>query len=123
MLDEDWTFSPATAKAKEKARIQLGTSGGGNHFVEWGELHLSEPDLGLAAGSYLALLSHSGSRGAGEEIASHYSKLAASLRPLPRPVQHLAWLPLDSAEGQEYWQAMQLMGRYAAANHRCIHEN
>ena len=34
---------------------------------------------------------------------------------------HLAWLDLDSENGREYWQAMQLMGRYAAANHELIH--
>ena len=42
---------------------QLGTSGTGNHFVEWGSFHLTEPMFGLEPGVYLALLSHSGSRG------------------------------------------------------------
>jgi len=36
---------------------------------------------------------------------------------------HLAWLDMDSAEGQEYWLAMELMGRYAAANHKLIHHH
>jgi tRNA-splicing ligase RtcB len=36
---------------------------------------------------------------------------------------HLAWLDLDSEAGQEYWQAMTLMGRYAAANHALIHRH
>jgi tRNA-splicing ligase RtcB len=40
---------------------------------------------------------------------------------LPRPMQHLGWLDLASHEGQEYWAAMELMGKYAAANHGCIH--
>ena len=40
-----------------------------------------QPDLGLEAGRYLALLSHSGSRGAGAQVASHYSKLARDLHP------------------------------------------
>ena len=79
-------------------------------------------DLGLEAGTYLALLSHSGSRGTGNLIASHYSKLAARLHPeLPDELMHLAWLDLDGAEGQEYWAAMELMGRYAAASHELIH--
>jgi len=38
-------------------------------------------------------------------------------------LQHLAWLALDSQEGQEYWAAMQLMGKYAAANHELIHRH
>ena len=40
---------------------------------------------------------------------------------LPKALRHLAWLDLETAEGQEYWAAMQLMGRYAAANHELIH--
>ncbi len=48
-------------------------------------LDLPQPDLGLEAGRYLALLSHSGSRGSGAQVASHYSKLARDLHPeLPR---------------------------------------
>lgn len=79
--------------------------------------------MGLSRGSYLALLSHSGSRGSGAEVASHYSKLARRLHPeLPRDLAELAWLGLDTDEGQEYWAAMELMGRYAAANHALIHQ-
>jgi tRNA-splicing ligase RtcB len=37
-------------------------------------------------------------------------------------LKHLAWLSLDEADGAEYWQAMNLMGRYAAANHALIHK-
>ena len=55
-------------------------------------------------------------------VANHYSKLAMELHPeLPKELKHLAWLDLKSEEGQEYWEAMNLMGRYAAANHDCIH--
>jgi tRNA-splicing ligase RtcB (3'-phosphate/5'-hydroxy nucleic acid ligase) len=87
-------------------------------------LTLDAPDLGLAAGTYLSLLSHSGSRGTGAAVASHYSRLAMSRHPeLPRELKHLAWLDLDAAEGQEYWAAMELMGRYAAANHALIHRH
>ena len=70
------------------------------------------------------MLSHSGSRGAGEAVADYYSALAQSLHPeLPAELRHLAWLELDTKPGQEYWQAMQLMGRYAAANHELIHRH
>ena len=124
VLEEDWSFSKLLSELKDKAWSQLGTSGSGNHFVEFGTLVLEEDDLGLEAGVYLALLSHSGSRGTGAEIASHYSKLARSLRPeLPRELAHLAWLDLDTGAGQEYWQAMELMGKYASANHELIHRH
>jgi tRNA-splicing ligase RtcB len=41
---------------------------------------------------------------------------------LPQGVKHLAWFALDSAQGQEYWHAMQLAGLFASANHHVIHE-
>ena len=57
-------------------------------------------------------------------VASHYSRLAMSLRPeLSREQRHLAWLDLDTEPGQEYWAAMELMGHYAEANHACIHRH
>ncbi len=127
VLDDDWTVSPVTRRLKDRAWSQLGTSGSGNHFVEYGTLEISERgslSLGVPAGEYLALLSHSGSRGAGANVASHYSKLAMELHPeLPKQLRHLAWLDLSTEAGQEYWQAMQLMGRYAEANHACIHHH
>ncbi len=122
VMDLDWSVTRLTGHLKEKARNQLGTSGSGNHFVEYGVLRLNQPDLGLDAGEYVALLSHSGSRGSGAEVAAHYSRLAKELHPeLPAELQNLAWLDLDSEEGQEYWAAMELMGHYAAANHAVIH--
>jgi tRNA-splicing ligase RtcB len=123
VLDEDWTVSPITRDLKDKAWSQLGTSGSGNHFVEFGTLTLEKDDLGLKAGVYLALLSHSGSRGAGAAVCDYYSKMAMRRRPeLPRELTHLAWLDLDSPEGREYWNAMELMGKYASANHNIIHK-
>jgi tRNA-splicing ligase RtcB (3'-phosphate/5'-hydroxy nucleic acid ligase) len=122
VLDEDWRVLDVTWKCRDKARNQLGSSGGGNHFAEFGELTLEESQLGLPPGRYLALLTHSGSRGTGMAVANHYSKLAMDLHPeLPKELRHLAWLDLDSEAGQEYWEGMSLMGRYAAANHDCIH--
>lgn len=124
IMDEDWGITTVTRKLHGKARRQLGTSGSGNHFVEFGALTLEEADLGLPAGNYLALLSHSGSRGPGNQVAGHYSCLAQDLHPeLPRELRHLAWLDLDSEPGAEYWAAMQLMGRFAAANHQLIHHS
>ena len=124
VLDEDWSVSPVTAKNKERAWAQLGTSGSGNHFVEFGQLTVEDPLCGLPKGAYVALLSHSGSRGTGAAVCEHYSKLASKLHPdLPRELSRLAWLSLDTAEGQEYWAAMELMGKYAAANHALIHRH
>lgn len=128
VLDEDWDISPVTNANKDLAWSQLGSSGSGNHFVEFGELHCETAvtigNVALDKGIYLALLSHSGSRGTGEKVADYYSKRAMELHPeLPREVQHLAWFSLDSGYGQEYWAAMHLMGKYSAATHEVIHHH
>ncbi len=124
VLDESWAVSPVTAANRDKAWAQLGTSGSGNHFVEFGAFRVDHDDLGIPAGSYLALLSHSGSRGTGASVAAYYSKLAMGRHPeLSKELKHLAWLDLDTQEGREYWAAMELMGKYAAANHACIHRH
>jgi len=144
VLDEDWSITQVTQRVFEKARTQLGSSGSGNHFVEFGILTVSAPTktsdtarepsssaagldgtefaFNLQPGSYLALLSHSGSRGAGATVADFYSRLAMDKHPeLPAELRRLAWLDLSTSEGQEYWHAMNLMGKYASANHALIH--
>jgi tRNA-splicing ligase RtcB len=123
-MDADWHICRITRQNKNKARRQLGTSGSGNHFVEFGVVTVAAPvpELDLVPGQYVALLSHSGSRGTGASICSTYSAIAR--KRLPRQWEHLgrlAWLEMGSDAGQEYWAAMNLMGDYAAANHDVIH--
>jgi tRNA-splicing ligase RtcB (3'-phosphate/5'-hydroxy nucleic acid ligase) len=120
--DEAWYATRQLKTLKDTAMNQLGTSGTGNHFVEWGSFRLHEPMFGLKAGEYLALLSHSGSRGVGAKIADRFSKLAMEKHPdIDKSVRHLSWLTLDSEDGQEYWLSMELAGRFASANHYIIH--
>jgi tRNA-splicing ligase RtcB (3'-phosphate/5'-hydroxy nucleic acid ligase) len=128
--DPTWEATPFLKGLKDTGRAQLGTSGSGNHFVEWGVFealgvaeepwaeHAFEPGR-----EYLALLSHSGSRGVGFKIANRYSKMAKAKHPkLEKSVADLAWLDLDGEEGEEYWVGMQLAGRFASANHAVIHD-
>jgi tRNA-splicing ligase RtcB len=126
VMDEDWTVTAVTREMKDRARIQLGTSGSGNHFVEWGVVTLPADDLGLKAGKYVALLSHSGSRGPGAQTCRRYTDIARKMAPAKikddQQLRHLCWLDMDTQEGQEYWLAMNLMGRFASANHHVIHE-
>ncbi len=114
---------PLLKRLKIKAFKQLGTSGGGNHFVEFGVVSITDEDnqWQLKAGDYIGVLSHSGSRGLGANIAKHYTYLASKQCPLPKNVQHLAWLDLNTHDGQEYWLAMNLAGDYAKACHDDIH--
>ena len=124
VMDQDWGVTRLTGGLKDLAWTQLGSSGSGNHFVEWGVVTLPGAELGLEPGRYLALLSHSGSRGAGSKVCQHYSTIA--MNKLPKRYQEfgrLAWLDLDDEAGAEYWAAMNLMGDYAAANHAVIHRN
>lgn len=124
VMDEDWTVSPVTQRLRDKAWSQLGTSGSGNHFVEFGAFVVENDDLDLPPGEYLALLTHSGSRGTGAQVCDFYSRRALARHPhLPKELKRLAWLSLDEADGQEYWAAMNLMGHYAAANHAVIHKH
>jgi tRNA-splicing ligase RtcB len=107
-----------------KAWFQLGSSGTGNHFVEFGEVELYENNVfKLPEGKYLGLLSHSGSRGMGAAIASYYTKIARDTCKLPPSFQSLAWLNLNEDAGREYWMSMNLAGDYAKACHEVIHQN
>ncbi|TRX66387.1 RtcB family protein [Carboxylicivirga sp. M1479] len=107
---------------KGKAQNQLGSSGSGNHFVEFGTVELPGNNaFNLKEGQYVGVLSHSGSRGIGAAIAGHYTKLAKQTCLLPTGAQHLAWLDLACEVGQEYWLAMNLAGDYAKACHDVIH--
>ncbi len=107
-----------------KAADQLGSSGSGNHFVEFGIVDIPTKDniLGIEPGRYIGLLSHSGSRGVGATIANHYTKLAKEKRGLSSEAANLAWLMMNEEEGMEYWLAMNLAGDYASACHHVIHE-
>jgi tRNA-splicing ligase RtcB (3'-phosphate/5'-hydroxy nucleic acid ligase) len=109
---------------KDRAWKQIGSSGGGNHFVEFGivEIQNTINEYNLAPGMYVAVLSHSGSRGLGANIARHYTQIAMDVCKLPQEAKHLAWLDLATEAGQEYWLAMNLAGDYASACHHQIHE-
>ncbi|MGH1387064.1 RtcB family protein [Kordia sp.] len=115
---------PTVKKLFKKAYKQLGSSGGGNHFVEFGIVDISDVnnEFNVPIGKYLGILSHSGSRGMGANIAKHYTKLAIQQTPLPGEAKNLAWLDLNTHDGQEYWLAMNLAGDYASACHHDIHK-
>ena len=114
---------PFVANLQNKAYKQLGSSGSGNHFVEFGIVEITEAEatINVPAGKYIGLLSHSGSRGLGANIADHYTRIAMQKTVLPNEAKHLAWLDLDTQEGHEYWLAMNLAGDYASACHHTIH--
>jgi tRNA-splicing ligase RtcB len=106
-----------------RAAMQIGSSGSGNHFVEFGLMEVGQVnEWKFPSGKYLAVLSHSGSRGLGAEIARHYTRVAKQVCLLAGEAANLAWLDLNTEAGQEYWLAMNLAGDYASANHHQIHD-
>ena len=127
MDDPLWTDLPILRHFKPLAQEQLGSSGGGNHFFDAliGEVLTPVDWMPLAVGAqFVAIMTHSGSRGTGNQLAQYYQKVAAAetqalARGVPRGYE---WLSLDSQGGKEYWQVMQLMGDYARASHHLIHD-
>ncbi len=115
--DPRWQTLPKELRHLQAlAARQLGSQGGGNHFVEWG-VHTK-----AGHAPELALMSHFGSRGVGAQIAAHFTRLAESLHPhLPAEAKKLAWLDM-SAEGQSYWDAMELAAAFAQAGHELTHQ-
>jgi tRNA-splicing ligase RtcB (3'-phosphate/5'-hydroxy nucleic acid ligase) len=109
---------------RDKAASQLGSSGSGNHFVEFGVVEIPNKDneFEVEPGKYLGLLSHSGSRAIGATVANHFTKLAKEKRRLPGEASNLAWFNLNEDEGIQYWMAMSLAGDYASACHHVIHD-
>ena len=94
----------------ERALFQIGTLGGGNHFIE-----IQKGDDG-----FIWLMIHSGSRNLGFKVAKYYNDMANKLNKtwhvsVPAHWQ-LAFLPLDSIEGQNYLQEMQYCVNFAFAN-------
>jgi tRNA-splicing ligase RtcB len=123
MERDEFSELPLLMGLHTRAWKQLGTSGSGNHFAEFGLVEIQEKDpiLGLDSGTYIGLLTHSGSRGLGATIAQHYTALAKKLRRLSGEAANLAWLSLNEDTGREYWMAMNLAGDYASACHHVIH--
>lgn len=104
-----------SGRAKERGRNQLGTLGGGNHFIEVQVVDRIEDEKlahrwGLVKDG-LCVMIHSGSRGLGHQVGGDYMKLATGLTGNVSPTRHLAWLDAESREGKNYVGAM-----YAAAN-------
>ncbi len=110
----DPSQNPIVAREYDKAEYQVGTLGGGNHFIE----------IQKDENNHIWIMIHSGSRNIGKQVADHYNRLAAELNekwksPVPRSAQ-LAWLPLDSDEGQTYLREMQYCVDFAFANRKLM---
>lgn len=118
---QDHTFMPAgydvdkmpvTAREYNSALKQVGTLGGGNHFIEFQK----------GSDGHIWIMIHSGSRNIGKQVADNYNRLAGKLNeqwgsPQTKTMQ-LAYLPVDSEEGQVYISEMNYCIDFALANRK-----
>ncbi|MFN2388016.1 MAG: RtcB family protein [Actinomycetota bacterium] len=112
--DEAWWAIPNDGGYRDdlmgKARHQLGTVGSGNHYVD---VFVDEEDA-------IWVGVHFGSRGFGHTIASDYLALSLGQPRKSRVREEEVLLPLDSELGREYWELMELAGRYAYAGREWV---
>jgi tRNA-splicing ligase RtcB len=99
--DKAWRLPPLKSR-RQKAQNQLGTIGGGNHYVDIFVDELDRIWVGV----------HFGSRGLGHGIAQYYMDLAAGEGQV---TSGISWLSTEKDSGREYIEAMELAGRYAYA--------
>jgi tRNA-splicing ligase RtcB len=110
-VDEDVLDSDRIGRARDKALPQLGSIGGGNHFIE---MQVDRDD-----GSVWVMI-HCGSRGYGWQTANHYFYAGAELRGLPKNRREESWLRADEPLGREYWAHHNSAANYAVANRHII---
>lgn len=109
-IDADNSYTPIVASQFTSAMKQLGTLGGGNHFIE----------LQKGSDGFIWAMIHSGSRNLGKQVCDHYNRLAKELNSkwhtnVPKDWD-LASLPVDSEEGQAYIAEMNYCLEFARAN-------
>jgi len=124
------TADALSERARERGLNQLGTLGAGNHFIEVDciaevfDVEAAQA-MGLIEGQ-LCIWIHCGSRGLGHQVCtdavSVMQRVVARER-ITLPDRELAGAPLNSAEGQRYWQAMNGAANYAWANRQVITES
>ena len=109
--------SPVCSRQYESALKQIGTLGGGNHFIE----------IQKGSDGYIWVMIHSGSRNLGKQVADYYNKIAVEINEKYFSVvdtkQELSFLPIDSAEGKAYLMEMNFCVDFALANRKLMMEN
>ena len=106
----EYVKNSVCSKEYESARTQIGTLGGGNHFIE----------IQKGSDGHIYIMIHSGSRNLGYKVARHYNDIAIALNKkwfscVPKE-NELAFLPLESEEGKSYLREMQYCVYFALAN-------
>lgn len=123
-IHRDWMPQPINANGQRELPIidvefysackQVGTLGGGNHFIE-----IQKDKAG-----FVWIMVHSGSRNLGKKVADHYNKLAKKLNEkwfssIPKEYD-LAFFPYDSDECRDYLREMAYCLDFAFANRKAM---
>ena len=110
-IQQNMFFSKADLK---RAQLHLGTQGDGNHFLFVGR---SENHGGVM------VVTHHGSRAFGAGLYTSAMEVAERFRKQLSPDTHEenAWIPFDTAEGEQYWKALQIVRDWTKLNHEVIH--
>ncbi len=96
------------------ATTHLGTQGDGNHFLFVGQSRNTGETI---------MVTHHGSRGFGAQLYNQGMKVAENFRKeiAPKVLAKNAWIPFDTAEGNAYWDALQIVRAWTKLNHETIH--
>ncbi len=116
MPQQDISKTKIIKQEYESALKQIGTLGGGNHFIEFQK----------GSDGFVWIMIHSGSRNIGHKVATYYNRLAVNMTDksdikIPKSVQ-LAYLPLDSKEAKNYMSEMNFCVNFAFANRKLMTE-
>lgn len=103
------------ARMLHAAQAHMGTQGDGNHFLFIGRSR---------ATGRVAMVTHHGSRGPGSLLYKGGMEVAERFRKVLSPVtqKQNAWIPADSPEGRDYWEALQTIRQWTKANHTALHQ-
>jgi len=102
-------------KSIKLSQTHLGTQGDGNHFLYVGKSENTGDTY---------MVTHHGSRGFGAYLYSKGMKVAERFRKelSPKTLKRNAWIPFDTQEGQDYWEALQIVREWTKLNHGVIHD-
>jgi len=114
-LLEDFERNPYLTNKSGAAQKHFGTQGDGNHFFYVGRIESTDQ---------IALVTHHGSRKPGAMLYNVGVDLAQKMvgEQCPDLHKHNLWIPYDTQEGQDYWEALQIIRRWTKANHFTIHD-
>ncbi len=99
----------------EVAETHLGTQGDGNHFLYLGKSKKT---------GRMMLVTHHGSRGVGAKLYKIGMRIAESYRSKlsPETLKQNAWIPADTEDGKNYWEALQIVREWTKLNHTVLHD-